>query len=206
MAATGICFGLQHGGLSILPLRITQSFTEWVLSVLSNFDSPRDITMTSMPQTDFTHPVLWLMGRHGIKVVGWVVIPAFVLKTSWPLLAIPRWPHSKPECSHTAGLPGQKGSAKVWHIRVSLHACPVPLPRVSNYFLLFPWVCLYSPKFFIRILISLSVYYHDKTPWSRQLKKKEHWAGRWWCMLLIPAEAGRFLSSRPAWSTKWVPG
>jgi hypothetical protein len=32
----------------------------------------------------------------------------------------------------------------------------------------------------------------------------------WWLMPLIPAlgvaEAGGFLSSRPAWSTKWVPG
>jgi hypothetical protein len=28
----------------------------------------------------------------------------------------------------------------------------------------------------------------------------------WWRTPLIPAEAGRFLSSRPAWSTKWVPG
>jgi hypothetical protein len=35
-------------------------------------------------------------------------------------------------------------------------------------------------------------------------------AGQWWCMPLIPAdweaEAGRYLSSRPAWSTKSVPG
>ena len=35
-------------------------------------------------------------------------------------------------------------------------------------------------------------------------------AGHWWYMPLIPAlgmqaEAGRFLSSRPAWSTVWVP-
>jgi hypothetical protein len=28
----------------------------------------------------------------------------------------------------------------------------------------------------------------------------------WWRMPLIPAEAGRFLSSRPAWSTERVPG
>jgi hypothetical protein len=32
-------------------------------------------------------------------------------------------------------------------------------------------------------------------------------AGAWWHMPLIPAlEAGGFLSSRPAWSTEWVPG
>ena len=40
--------------------------------------------------------------------------------------------------------------------------------------------------------------------------QKQVIAGRWWHTPVIPAlweaEAGGFLSSRPAWSTEWVPG
>jgi hypothetical protein len=40
---------------------------------------------------------------------------------------------------------------------------------------------------------------------KEHLTKLQHRQVRW-CTPLIPAEAGRFLSSMPAWSTKWVPG
>lgn len=38
--------------------------------------------MTAVTQTHFTHSMLRLTGRHGVKVVGWIVTPAFVLERS----------------------------------------------------------------------------------------------------------------------------
>jgi hypothetical protein len=50
---------------------------------------------------------------------------------------------------------------------------------------------------------------HFQSP-GRSVFKKLIQSWVWWRMPLIPAlgmpEAGRFLSSRPAWSTEWVPG
>jgi hypothetical protein len=46
--------------------------------------------------------------------------------------------------------------------------------------------------------------------WHLYTSKLVSHSQAWWYTPLIPAlgeaEAGRFLSSRPAWSTKWVPG
>jgi hypothetical protein len=46
--------------------------------------------------------------------------------------------------------------------------------------------------------------------WPTKVCKILRFVGVWWRMPLIPAlweaEAGGFLSLRPAWSTKWVPG
>jgi hypothetical protein len=62
---------------------------------------------------------------------------------------------------------------------------------------------------------------NNRQQWARDLTLPSHsiWqtlrqdpkdeSRAWWGTPLIPtreAEAGRFLSSRPAWSTEWVPG
>jgi len=73
-----------------------------------------------------------------------------------------------------------------WTVKLCLNK-PI-LPYIAFIDILPPW-----QLFLIRLLIKERIQDGNE-------------AGQWQCTPLIPAEAGGFLGSRPAWSTEWVPG